>query len=117
MLRFWARPLFLRWTVAALVLAACLAISFGVLRLRSASPTVEKNSLQVVTVESGPMVCHVDGLGNLVPEDERWLTAGTDGRVDQVLLRPGAHVRPDTVILQLSNFDLDRQITDAELAM
>jgi len=116
-LRFWARPLFLRWTVAALVLAACLAISFGVLRLRSASPTVEKNSLQVVTVESGPMVCHVDGLGNLVPEDERWLTAGTDGRVDQVLLRPGAHVRPDTVILQLSNFDLDRQITDAELAM
>ncbi|HTZ32739.1 MAG TPA: HlyD family efflux transporter periplasmic adaptor subunit [Methylomirabilota bacterium] len=117
MFRFWARPLFLRWTVAVLILAACLAISFGVLRLRSASPTVEKNSLQVVTVESGPMVCHVDGLGNLVPEDERWLTAGTEGRVDQVLLRPGARVRPDTVILHLSNPDLDRQITDAELAM
>ena len=117
MSRFWARPLFLRWTVAVLILGACLAISFGVLRLRSASPTVEKNSLQVVTVESGPMICHVDGLGNLVPEDERWLTAGTEGRVDQVLLRPGARVRPDTVILQLSNPDLDRQITDAELAM
>ena len=113
----WARPFFLRWTLPVLVLGVCLAISFGVLRLRSASPTVEKSSLQMVTVESGPMVCHVDGLGSLVPEDERWLTAGTDGRVDQVLLRPGAHVRPDTVILQLSNADLDRQITDAELAM
>ena len=117
MLRFWARPLFLRWTVAALTLAGCLGVSFGVLRLRSASPTVDKNSLQVVTVESGPMICHVDGLGSLVPDDERWLTAGTDGRVDQILLRPGARVRPNTVILELSNPDLDRQIIDAELAM
>ena len=117
MLRFWARPLFLRSTVAVFTLAACLAVSFGVLRLRSASPTVDKNSLQVATVESGPMICHVDGLGSLVPDDERWLTAGTDGRVDQILLRPGARVRPNTVILQLSNPDLDRQITDAELAM
>ena len=117
MFRFWDGPRFLRWSVAVLVLCASLAISFGVLRLRSASPSVDKSSLQVVTVESGPMICHVDGLGSLVPEEERWLTAGTDGRVDQVLLRPGARVRPDTVILQLSNPDLDRQITDAELAM
>ncbi|HKN26117.1 MAG TPA: HlyD family efflux transporter periplasmic adaptor subunit [Candidatus Acidoferrum sp.] len=94
-----------------------MAISFGVLRLRSASPAVDKTSLQFVTVESGPMVCRVDGLGTLVPEDVRWLSAGTDGHVDQVLLRPGAHVKPDTVILELSNPDLDRQITDAELAM
>jgi HlyD family secretion protein len=98
-------------------LAACLVVSFGVLRLRSASPVVDKSSLQVITVESGPMICRVEGLGTLVPEDVRWLSAGTDGRVDQIFLRPGAHVRPDTVILQLSNPDLDRQITDAELAM
>ena len=114
---FWDRPVFLRWTLPVLLLGACLAISFGVLRLRSASPTVDKNSLQMVAAESGPMICRVEGLGNLVPEDERWLTAGTEGRVDQVLLRPGARVRPDTVILQLSNADLDRLITDAELAM
>jgi HlyD family secretion protein len=63
------------------------------------------------------MICRVEGLGTLVPEDVRWLSAGTDGRVDQIFLRPGAHVRPETVILHLSNPDLDRQITDAELAM
>jgi HlyD family secretion protein len=94
-----------------------MAISFGVLRLRSASPSVDKASLQFVTVESGPMICRVEGLGTLVPEDVRWLTAGTDGHVDQILLRPGAHVKPDTIILELSNPNLDRQITDAELAM
>ena len=94
-----------------------MTVSFGVLRLRSASPSVDKASLQFVTVESGPMICRVEGLGTLVPEDVRWLSAGTDGHVDQILLRAGAHVKPDTIILQLSNPDLDRQITDAELAM
>lgn len=63
------------------------------------------------------MTCRVEGLGTLVPEDVRWLSAGTDGHVDQILLRPGAHVKPDTVILQLSNPDLDRQIIDSKLAM
>lgn len=117
MSRLWARPFFLRWLLSVLVLGACMAISFGELRLRSASPSVDKASLQFVTVESGPMICRVEGLGTLVPEDVRWLSAGTDGHVDQILLRPGAHVKPDTIILQLSNPDLNRQITDAELAM
>jgi HlyD family secretion protein len=63
------------------------------------------------------MICKVEGLGVLVPEDVRWLAAGTDGHVDEIFLRPGAHVKPNTVILQLSNPDLNRQLTDAELAM
>jgi HlyD family secretion protein len=115
--RFLSRPLFLRFILPVLVLGTCLAISFGVLRLRSASPTVDKTSLQFATVQSGAMICRVDGLGSLVPADVRWLSAGTDGHVDQIFLLPGAHVKPDTVILQLSNPDLDRQIIDAELAM
>ncbi|HTQ97082.1 MAG TPA: hypothetical protein VMH89_09755, partial [Candidatus Acidoferrum sp.] len=117
MSRILSRPFLLRWILPVLVVGVCTAISFGVLRLRSASPTVDKTSLQFVTVQSGPMICRVDGLGTLVPEDVRWLSAGTEGHVDQILLLPGAHVKPDTVILQLSNPDLDRQIIDAELAM
>jgi HlyD family secretion protein len=115
--RILSRPFLLRWMLPALVVGATLAISFGVLRLRSASPTVDRTSLQLATVQSGPMICRVDGLGTLVPEDVRWLSAGTAGHVDQILLLPGAHVKPDTVILELSNPDLDRQIVDAELAM
>lgn len=117
MTRFLSRPVLVRFVLPVFVLGACMAISFGVLRLRSASPTVDKTSLQFATVQSGPMVCRVDGLGSLVPEDVRWLSAGTDGHVDQIFLLPGAHVKPDTVILELSNPDLDRQIIDAELAM
>ena len=117
MSRFWSRPMVLRVVLPITVLGICLAVSFGVLRLRSASPSVDKSSFEFATVESGPMICRVDGLGSLVPEDVRWLSAGTDGHVDQILLRPGAHVKPDTVILELSNPDLDRQIIDAKLAM
>jgi HlyD family secretion protein len=110
-------PAFTRSLFLRLTLVAVLAITLGVARLRSAIPVVERSALQVVTVESGPMVCRVEGLGSMVPEDVRWLAAGTEGRVDEVFLRPGAHVHRDTVILQLSNPDLERQITDAELAM
>ncbi len=111
------RSLFLRLSLPILALVAVLVITLGVARLRSATPVVERSALQVVTVHSGPMICRVQGLGSMVPEDVRWLSAGTEGRVDEVFLRPGAHVHRDTVILQLSNPDLERQITDAELAM
>jgi HlyD family secretion protein len=113
-----SRSLFMRLTLPVLGLALIVAISFGVLRGRSASAAVlDRSALQVVNVESGPMVCKVEGLGTLVPEDVRWLAAGTNGHVDEIFLRPGAHVKPDTIILQMSNPDLNRQLTDAELAM
>ena len=112
------RPkIFWRLTIPVLALVAIVGISFGVMRLRSASPSVERSALQFVTVESGSMICRAEGLGTLVPEEVRWLAAGTDGRVDQIFLRPGAHVKPDSIILQLSNPDLNRLITDAELSM
>lgn len=111
------RCFFVRLTLPVLALVAVLAITLGVARLRSATPVVDRSTLQVVAVQSGPMVCRVEGLGSMVAEDVRWLAAGTEGRVDEVFLRPGAHVHRDTVILQLSNPDLERQITDAELAM
>ena len=112
-----ARSLFVRLTLPVLGVVLLGAISLGVLRMRSASPSVDRANLQFATVEAGPMDCKVEGLGTLVPEDVRWLAAGTDGHVDQVFLRPGAHVKPDTIILQLSNPDLQQQLTDSELAM
>jgi HlyD family secretion protein len=111
------RSLFLSLTLPALALVAGVGVTFGVLRMRSDSPSVERSALQLVKVQSGPIVCRVQGLGTLVPEGVRWMTAGTDGHVDQIYLRAGAHVKPGTVIMQMSNPDLDRQALDAELAM
>lgn len=112
-----SRSFFLHISLPVLSLGVGVAATFGVLRMRSAAPVVDRADLQLVRVESGPLTCRVDGLGTLVPENVRWMTAGTDGHVDQISLRPGAHVKPDTIIMELSSPTLDRQTIDAELAM
>jgi HlyD family secretion protein len=60
----------------------------------------------VDTVKRGPMVRQVRGLGTLVPEEIRWIAARTQGRVDKIVIRPGAAVEPGTLILELSNPDV-----------
>jgi HlyD family secretion protein len=56
----------------------------------------------------------VRGLGTLVPEDIRWIAASKEGRVEKIIVRPGAKVQPDTVILELSSADLEQLALDAE---
>jgi HlyD family secretion protein len=62
------------------------------------------------------MIRNVHGSGTLVPEDIRWLTATTSGRIERLVLRPGATVKPDSVILELSNPDLQQNARNAELS-
>jgi len=88
---------------AVITVAAVLGVTFMLSRLKPAAPSVERASVWVDTVKRGPMVRNVRGLGTLVPEDIRWIPAATAGRVERVLVRPGAVVTPDTVVLELSN--------------
>jgi HlyD family secretion protein len=67
-------------------------------------------------VKRGQMTRNVHGSGTLVPEDIRWITSTTSGRVERLVLQPGATVRPDSVILELSNPDLKQNALNAELA-
>ncbi len=60
------------------------------------------------------MLRQVRGLGTLVPEDIRWIATNKEGRVEKIVVRPGAHVKPDTVILELSSPDLEQTALDAE---
>jgi HlyD family secretion protein len=62
------------------------------------------------------MLRQVRGSGTLVPEEIRWIPATTQGRVERLLLRPGATVHPDTVILELTNPELQQSVKEAELA-
>jgi HlyD family secretion protein len=90
--------------IAASVTAAVLVgVTFALARLKPAAPTVDRNLVWVGTVKRGPMVRQVRGLGTLVPEEIRWIASRTEGRVDRIVLRPGAQVTPDSVILVLSN--------------
>lgn len=96
---------------------ALLLITVGVSRLKPAAPGVDRATVWIDTVKQGPMVRQVRGTGTLVPEDTRWIPATTEGRVEEILLRPGARVQPDTVILELSNAELQQSLVEAELQM
>jgi HlyD family secretion protein len=97
-------------------LIAILLVSYGVSRLKPAAPSVERSTIWIGTVKRGPMLRQVRGSGTLVPEEIRWIPATTQGRVESILLRPGAQVRPDTVILELSNPELQQSVKEAQLA-
>ena len=91
-------------------------ITLAVARLKPAAPSVERATVWIDTVKRGPMTRQVRGSGTLIPEDIRWIPATTQGRVERILLRPGAEVKPDTVILEMSNPDLQQSVKDAQLA-
>src|SRR5438128_12353341 len=92
-------------------------ITLGLSRLKPAAPTVDMAVVWPDTVKRGPMVRNVRGLGTLVPEDIRWIPATTQGRVDKIILRPGTAVKADSIILELSNPQVDQELQDAELKL
>ncbi len=94
--------------------AGVIAITVLLARLKPAAPTVERNLVWIGEVKRGQMLRQVRGLGSLVPEDITWIAARTQGRVDKIILRPGAKVEPDSVILLLTNPDVVRAAADAE---
>src|SRR6266700_3409425 len=99
--------------VAAVILLLA-GLTLGLSRLRPAAPTVDKATVWTDEVKRGPMLREVRGLGTLIPEDIRWIAAQTDSHVDRIVLRPGAIVKPASVILELSDLQLQREALDAE---
>ena len=91
-------------------LTVIILITVGVSRLKPAAPTVDRATVWVDTVKQGPMVRQVRGSGTLVPEDIRWIPANTQGRVERIVLRAGAQVTPESVILELSNPELEQTV-------
>ncbi len=90
-------------------------ITVAVSRLKPAAPSVDRGTVWIDSVKRGSMVRQVRGSGTLVPEEIRWIPATTQGRVERILLRPGATVQPQTVILELSNPELQQSVKEAQL--
>ena len=85
--------------------------------MEPAAPSVERATVLEDTVKRGSIIRQVRGVGTLVPEDTRWLPATTEGRVERILLRPGANVAADSVILVLSNPQVEQEALNARLAL
>ncbi|MGD2134838.1 MAG: HlyD family efflux transporter periplasmic adaptor subunit [Gemmatimonadales bacterium] len=95
--------------VVALVLAT---VAIG--SLDPAAPTVDRAIVLVDTVERGTMVRQVRAPGNLVPERIRFVPAVTAGRVERKLVQPGAQVEAGTVLLEMSNPEVQLELLEAE---
>src|SRR5262245_13940841 len=102
---------------AAVAVSIVIGVPIALSRMEPAAPNVERATVLVDTVKRGSIVRQVRGLGTLVPEDTRWLPSTTDGRVERILLRPGAQVGPNSVILELSNPQVEQEAINAKLAL
>jgi HlyD family secretion protein len=103
-----------RLVLAAVGAVAVLLITLGLSKLKPAAPTVEKSTVWMDTVKRGPMLRQVRGPGTLVPQEIRFISAETNARVERLVILPGAPVKPDTVLVEMSNPDVERQALEAE---
>src|ERR1700751_1544323 len=89
-------------------------ITIGLAKLKPAAPSVEGGSLLMDTVKSGELLRNVRGNGTLIPEEIRWIPTINPGRVENILVWPGARVKADTVLVELSNPEVEQAAFDAE---
>lgn len=96
-----------------------IAITIGVSRLKPAAPEVDRGTVWTDTVKQGPMLRQVRGLGTLTPtpEDVRLIPAETEATVIRILKLPGSQVTADTVLLDMTNPQLEQEAVDAQLQL
>ncbi len=106
-----------RILIGAGVAALLVLITVGIYSLEPAIRTVDRGSVWTGTVKRGEMLRSVRGNGTLVPKEIRWISARTDGRVERIVVEAGSRVDADTVILELSNPEVEQAAQDAELRL
>ncbi len=95
-------------------LGAVGGITFVLAKLKPAAPTLDRSTAVIETVKRGQMLLEVHGNGTLVPQVTRWVPAPADGRVEKIMVQAGVEVGAGTVIVELSNPQMEQQALDAE---
>jgi len=110
------RKLRYRFTLAAIGLILVVVVGWFMLRLKPAVPTVD-SAVWTDTVKRGPLLRQVRGPGSLVPREDRirLIPAETEATVVRIRVLPGAHVEPETVLMDLVDPELQQQLLDAQL--
>lgn len=106
-----------RIIIGAIAALATAAAAYGVSRLEPAAPQVERQSIWIDTVKRGELLREVRGPGQLVPKETRWIAADAAASVERIVVRPGARVEPDTLIIELGNPEIDDQMLSARAAL
>src|SRR5213593_3726345 len=89
-------------------------ITYGLTKLKPAAPTLDRSTVVIETVKRGPFLRDVHGNGTLVPQVTRIVPAPADGRVETIRVQVGVEVAPGTVIVELSNPQMEQQAADAQ---
>jgi multidrug resistance efflux pump len=94
-------------------------VTIGISRLRPAAPEVERSTVWTDTVKRGPMLRQVRGLGSLIPSQEftRQIPAETEATVVRIRMLPGSQVKADSVLLEMSNPQVEQAALDARLQL
>jgi len=100
--------------LVAIGLAVVGGITFVLAKLKPAAPTLDRSTAVIDTVKRGQMLREVRGNGTLVPQVTRWVIAPAEGRVERILVQAGVEVGSGTVIVELSNPQMEQQAIDAE---
>jgi HlyD family secretion protein len=106
--------------IAAVGVVLVLAIGiFFLLRLKPASPEVDRATVWTDTVKRGPMLRQVRGPGTLVPREDkiRLIPAETSATVVRIRVLPGAKVEPDTLLMDLVDPTTQQELLDAQLQL
>ncbi len=113
-----------RYFIIALAVVAVVSVTVSVSRLESRAPSVERGTLWIDTVRRGTMLRQVRAPGKLEPEHVRFVSAVTACRVESRDVLPGAYVSPTTVLVELSNPDVQylaltaqQQLADAKATL
>lgn len=95
------------------------AVSIGVMRLKPAAPSVERGTVWTDVVKRGSMLRQVRGPGALMPVQEavRQIPAETEATVVRIRVLPGTQVQADTILLQMSNSQVEQAAIDAQLQL
>lgn len=103
-----------RLVIGLIGLVVLSLITIGLAKLKPAAPSVESGALLTDTVKRGELLRNVRGSGTLVPEEIRWIPTMNAGRIDKILVWPGTRVKADTVLVELSNPEVEQAAFDAE---
>jgi HlyD family secretion protein len=103
--------------VGAAVVVVVAVLTVLVLHLRPAAPTVERGTVWTDSVKRGSMLRQVRGIGSLVPSQESVLQipAQTEATVLRIRMLPGSLVTPDTILMEMSNPQVEQEAVDAHL--
>ncbi len=103
-----------RLIYGGIALGAVVVVTVALSRLEPAAPSVDSGTIWFDTVRQGSMLRQVRGPGTLVPEQMRQVSAVTSGRVERKLAEPGDTVQPGTVLVEISNPDVELQALQAQ---